>query len=311
MKPSAGEYPGAPQPAGREGTSPKWYFSWVIREVAFDRRKYGPELLIDVGWVHDLFAPGTEAHRLDFYDVLLVTRGQGTFQLDDRVHEVLPGRLFFTTPGQLRRWSVTALDGLCLFFTAEFVAAFHSDPFFLRRLAFFHRAGADTALDLPARAAASTRRRLERMAREIRRLRGDSPELLRAMLHEELLTLQREWTAARGVTSVVTLSPLVERFLDAVERRYRKEERVGAYARALGLTPGHLTASTLTSLGAGAKAIISERRLLEAKRLLWYSDRTTAEISRDLGFQDPSYFSRFFRKTAGTTPREFRRKGAR
>ncbi len=280
----------------------------MVRKVAFARRKYGPELLIDVGRVRELFVPGHEPHRLDFYDILLVTRGRGTFRLDDRAYAVRPGRVLFTTPGQVRLWDVRGLDGLCLFFAGDFVEEFFADPFFLHRLPFFHRPGADLALDLRPRDVGALRRRLERMAGELRRFEGDSPDLLRAMLHEELLTLQRHFVREKGPSAAPPIAPLAERFLGLVERRFRGDGDVGTYARALGVTAGHLHATTRRSLGTGAKAVISSRRMVEAKRLLWYSDRAAAEIALGLGFQDPSYFCRFFRRMAGMSPIAFRRK---
>lgn len=280
----------------------------VVRSIAFARRKYGPELLVDVGWVRDLFAPGREPHRLDFYDILLVTKGRGTFRLDDRVHRVKPGRVLFTTPGQVRLWDVGALDGICLFFAGAFVEEFFADPFFLHRLPYFHRPEGDLALDLPPRDAAALRRRLERMARELRRLEGDSPDLLRAMLHEELLTLQRLYVREKGASAAPSVPPLVERFLGLVERRFREDGDVATYARALGVTAGHLHTTTRRSLGTGAKAVITGRRVVEAKRLLWYTDRAAAEIAPGLGFADPSYFCRFFRRMTGLSPIAFRRR---
>jgi AraC-like DNA-binding protein len=55
-----------------------------------------------------------------------------------------------------------------------------------------------------------------------------------------------------------------------------------------------------------AGAIVRQRRLLDAKRLLSHSDLSVSEIGYRLGFQDPSYFSRFFRKSTGSAPAEFR-----
>jgi AraC family transcriptional activator of pobA len=146
------------------------------------------------------------------------------------------------------------------------------------------------------------------MAGELRRLEGDSPDLLRAMLHEELLTLQRLFVREKGASSAPPVVPLVERFLGLVARRFREDGDVATYARALGVTAGHLHATTRRCLGTGAKAVISSRRMVEAKRLLWYSDRAAAEIALGLGFQDPSYFCRFFRRMAGMSPIAFRRK---
>jgi len=81
---------------------------------------------------------------------------------------------------------------------------------------------------------------------------------------------------------------------------------VGEYARLLALTPGHLNDLTKAATGQTASALIDARLILEAKRLLAHSDASTAEIAADLGFQDPSYFGRFFRRHVDQSPGAFR-----
>ena len=61
-------------------------------------------------------------------------------------------------------------------------------------------------------------------------------------------------------------------------------------------------------MGKTPKEIINERILLEAKRFLVYSHLTIKEIGQDLGFEDPAYFVRYFKKNTETTPVEFREK---
>ena len=75
----------------------------------------------------------------------------------------------------------------------------------------------------------------------------------------------------------------------------------------LHITPNHLNALVQEILGRPAGAVIRDRVLLEAKRLLTNADMTAAEIAYELNFQDNSYFSRFFKKYAGVTPEGFRR----
>src|SRR5918993_11843 len=86
--------------------------------VAFSRRKYGPEILIDAAMLSAMpaFKASAEPHRLDFYDILLITKGHGWFDLDDERHRVMPGQLLVTRPAQVRRWDVKAVDGACIFF---------------------------------------------------------------------------------------------------------------------------------------------------------------------------------------------------
>jgi AraC family transcriptional activator of pobA len=98
----------------------------------------------------------------------------------------------------------------------------------------------------------------------------------------------------------------VERFRRLLERDHAKEHAVSAYARAVGLTPGHLNALCRRALGRTAGACIRERLGLEARRLLLYTDLRAAEVATRLGFADPAYFSRFFRRECGTSPSAFR-----
>src|SRR5678815_4992498 len=134
----------------------------AVRRVAFDRRKYGRDLLIDVAWVHELRGfIVDEPHALGFFDIILVTRGEGWFWLDSHRHAVRPGAVFFTTPGQVRRWDTTQLDGVCLFFEDLFIKEFLHDDAFLHRLPYFHADPARAALTL---APAAMRRMLARLA---------------------------------------------------------------------------------------------------------------------------------------------------
>jgi AraC family transcriptional activator of pobA len=99
---------------------------------------------------------------------------------------------------------------------------------------------------------------------------------------------------------------LVRRFRQAVERSFRVTTSVPDYARALGVTTSHLNESLRLETGLTAGDLIRERLLLEAKRLLLHSELTIAEIAYELGFEDPSYFSRFVRRELKASPAEFR-----
>src|SRR5690348_16897961 len=107
--------------------------------IEFARRKYGPELLVDAAMLSDMpaFMPSAEPHALAFLDILLITKGRGSYEIDGTRHAVAPGLLLVTTPGQVRRWEVTGLDGACVFFTKEFLRDAFADARFLDQFAFF------------------------------------------------------------------------------------------------------------------------------------------------------------------------------
>jgi AraC family transcriptional regulator, transcriptional activator of pobA len=72
------------------------------------------------------------------------------------------------------------------------------------------------------------------------------------------------------------------------------------------VTSSHLSESLRMETGLRPGELIRARLLLEAKRLLLHSELTIAEIGYELGFEDPSYFSRFVRREIETSPVEFR-----
>jgi AraC family transcriptional activator of pobA len=275
--------------------------------VDFHRTKYGPEILIDTAWVHEIptFLHPLP-HALSFYDIFLVTAGRGWFWLDAHRYAVRPGAVLFTSPGQVRRWQVRDLDGICLFFPALFLEEFFRDALFLHRLPFFHVPDGAGSLQLAPAAARSLRRKLLAMRNELRALRADSVHLLRARLYEALITIAREYSPAHVATPPRNPHPVVLRYREMVESEAPQQHHVSHYARQLALTPGHLNALCRRHLGRTAKAIIEDRLSVEARRSLLYSNHSIEQIGYDLGFKDPSYFARFFRRTSGKTPSVFR-----
>ena len=87
--------------------------------------------------------------------------------------------------------------------------------------------------------------------------------------------------------------------------------RLADYASSLGVTPTHLNRISRTLSGISAGRYVEARRAREAQRLLAYSRTPIAEIGYALGFDDPAYFSRAFRRQTGETPSACRRRLAR
>jgi AraC family transcriptional activator of pobA len=83
-------------------------------------------------------------------------------------------------------------------------------------------------------------------------------------------------------------------------------EPVSDYASRLGITAAHLNALCRQAAGKSALALIHERMILEAKRNLVYTSMTIAVVADTIGFADPAYFTRFFRREVGMSPKEFR-----
>lgn len=99
---------------------------------------------------------------------------------------------------------------------------------------------------------------------------------------------------------------LFSRFRIEVERRYKEQWQVGQYAGALRISPTRLNRLCLKLAGKSAFELAQERLMLEACRKLTYVPAGVASIAYELGFQDPAYFSRLFKKLVGVSPKDFR-----
>ena len=98
-----------------------------------------------------------------------------------------------------------------------------------------------------------------------------------------------------------------DRFLALLDDAYARSGGVGAFARALSVSAPHLSRVCRSATGKPASALIRERRLLEARRLLAYTQVGIADIAERLGYADPAHFARVFSKETGRSPRAFRK----
>ena len=112
--------------------------------------------------------------------------------------------------------------------------------------------------------------------------------------------------AARAGAEPRAGTELLARFQALVEQDYRSPRALGAYAKALGVTPTHLSRVSRALTGVSASQLILERRLLEARRALAYTTMQVSEIAYMLGYSDPAYFARVFAQATGESPSAFR-----
>lgn len=96
------------------------------------------------------------------------------------------------------------------------------------------------------------------------------------------------------------------RFRKLLDTDFAAQHQVQYYANALGMSEKTLGRVCMTAAGVPAKAMITQRLALEAKRLLAHTTLAVQTIGRDLGFEEATNFVKFFRKESGMTPLTFR-----
>jgi AraC family transcriptional activator of pobA len=164
-------------------------------------------------------------------------------------------------------------------------------------------------------------RRISLQAAEQRRIRASVADLLleqgwsapghraavdAAVLSILVLALRSAALHARPVSKPGQHVSTVARFRERIERCFRFRETIATHARALGVSETALRVACARVAGSSPAQLIDERALLEAKRSLLYTNLTISEIAFSIGFSDPAYFSRFFMRNIGISPRTFR-----
>ncbi|MGA0583344.1 MAG: helix-turn-helix domain-containing protein [Castellaniella sp.] len=248
------------------------------------------------------------AHKhTDLFQVLFLESGEVTVVLDGRASTPGPGHLvlvpqrvvheFIFRPGAggyILTLTYALLHGLCARFGLALSAA--TDPAVLALDA--DETGRHTALSFHA------------LDREYRSLH--SPQrgpLLESLLSVILVWIHRQgYPAGKAATGSDPGSQHLTRYARMIETHHTRQHRVAWYAQRIGVTPAHLNAIVQALAGKSALELIHERLLLEARRELIYTPRTVGAISDSLGFADPGYFTRFFKRLTGESPKDFRRR---
>jgi AraC family transcriptional regulator, transcriptional activator of pobA len=249
-----------------------------------------------------------QPHYHDFFQVILF-EGPGTMMHDFRDFYVKKPTLIFLSPGQIHTIRPKPkLQARLLSFTQSFFDDATPPPSKLYEMPFFFPEETKPWLQIPTDELDGVRATFAELQREFDAAESGAEEILRASLRILFIRLSRLYLKMRPPEEPSRAATLVRQFHVAVESHLAENRTLTAYARDLGVTANHLSDVVKEKMGHAPGDIIRQRRLLEAKRLLSHSDLSVSEIGYELGFDDPSYFGRFFRRYAGETPVEFRDK---
>lgn len=103
---------------------------------------------------------------------------------------------------------------------------------------------------------------------------------------------------------------LVARFAELLENSFHTNRPIAEYARTLGVSLARLRTACMAVAHRSPNKLLQDRIVLEAKRVLIYSNMSVSEAAYHLGFDDPAYFTRFFTKCTGQSPRRFRQRAS-
>lgn len=249
----------------------------------------------------DMLLPHRKAHYL----LVFTKQATGRHWVDAVPYVRQNHALYFSDPSQvLVKEEPTPFWGTRLTFTDEFLALQPNAA--LRHLPLLANPQNGHELRLTPADEAVVDDLLAQLAAEHHRPGEWQHALLSAYLTALLTYLSRLYTEQFPGGEPSADQRLLRTYRASIETHYRERHEVAAYAELLHISAGHLSEVVKAQSGRSAIKHLHERLVLEAKRLLFYTPQSLKEIAFDLGFAEPSYFNRFFKRETGLTPAEYR-----
>lgn len=252
----------------------------------------------------------SKPHKHNFYLCVIFLQGTGTHEIDFSSYRISPGKVFFLRPGQTHYWKFdSSPEGFIFFHSKEY----YEMQFLEHRLntfPFFYSLQNPPVLELPKIKIGDTCNKLKGIYDEYKMDNSFRDLKIVSLINALYVDFAREYTSAITMGNRVSLgySRILEGLESLIDENFQKEKLPIFYANQLNITTKHLNRVVKETINKTTSGMISERIILEAKRLLVNSDDSLTTIADTLGFSDYPYFSKVFKHKSGVTPMNFRRK---
>jgi AraC family transcriptional regulator, transcriptional activator of pobA len=245
-----------------------------------------------------------QSHSHSFYMVMYVKKGSGTHTIDFVTYSITANQLFFLTPGQVHNWALEPeTEGFALFFEANYFSTIYNQR--LAEYAFFHTNLHSPLLQIDKENLIFNQLFTEAF-QEFSDLKPNRNDVFLAHLFILLENINRHYESLQNPEITVQFSK-IRQFEDFMNKYFLEKKEIKDYADLMNISPNYLNAICKNFLNKTASQLLHERLIVEAKRLLTHSNLSIKEIVFHLGFNDASYFTRFFKKLTNKTPVEFRK----
>lgn len=277
-------------------------------ELKFHKTKYGKELLIDCLKISETkdFLVNRRPSVMLFYEIYFITKGNGTFIIEETTIPYQKGTIIFIPPNRRREWNIESeTDAYCILFEEEFIGQFFNDNLFVYRFQYFYSYSTTYYLATTSAEFESYLEKVIEIKTEIGNLQSDSEHLLRSILYYLLIILNRKYIEQYQVKGELFQNIEVLKFIQLIDKNFKEKHLVEDYTQMLGISKTYLN-KKLKPLGTTASDLIKARLLREAKKELHYTNLSISEIAYKLNFSEPANFIRFFKKMTSITPNQYR-----
>jgi len=251
-----------------------------------------------------------DPHRHNYYTVIWSINATGKHIIDFKEYEISPDHIFFVSPEQVHQ-VITNIGstGYAILFTPEFLQRNSIREDFIANLKLFKSSDETPPLPINEGMKVHLMKFADQMLEAFNSeddLRFDvigaylKLFLIECNSHCSLIPTTNTQTIEVGKT-------LVKNFKELVEKHYLEWHQVQNYADALNVSPNYLNEVIKSTINIPAKEFIQNRIILEAKRMAVFTEKSSKEIGYDLGFDDPSHFSKFFKTNNGLSLQDFKK----
>lgn len=247
-----------------------------------------------------------DPHKHTFYEIIWTDKGASKQTIDYQEYEVTPGTLFFISPGQLHdfnQWQ--QIKGGSILFTEDFILLNHVQNDKLFELSFLDNFYHYPILRPNKKSYLELRHTIDLLLSENKR-KDQLRSISQSLLHILLAQIQRCFDGERKVPVSKKYLLIFKKFKGLIDEHYKSSLAASDYATKLNVSQHHLNHVTKEISGMTATELIRARNILEAKRLLTFTDNNINEIAAELGYFDSSYFAKLFKADTGVSPLAFK-----
>lgn len=256
----------------------------------------------------------SKAHIHSFYQIIWFKKGRGKHFVDFKEYEVSDHSIFFIAKDQVHYFDDSRnYEGVLIHFNESFLVNKDSEVDFFLKFNLFNNPYQRPSCCLGGQIDHLLNDYLRQMKEELsNETEFGKEELLRSYLQSFLIQVQRrktefEKTEGQPNFQVDEKRLQLVKFVNLIDENYKNGLTISEYAQKMYISTRTLADLTNQILGKTPSLMIQERIILEAQRLLLHSKLNVNQIGYRLGFDDPSYFVKYFKKHLEISPSEFRK----
>lgn len=247
--------------------------------------------------------------RNALYCFFLIKEGNVEIDVNGLSKNLKRGDLICGIPGDTWTWkSRENLNGVFIFFEAPFILASLKGGFSLEPISYMNSDSHYPFIRLTGKRL----KKLSELADDMYECLNEVPvfyDLIRTQLWQFIFLAEKEYIANGHEGRKQTSMNYVPVFINLVNNHFRISHDTTFYADKMNITSNYLNKIVKNALGTNAREFIINRIMSEAKLLLRLTETNISELAYKLGFKDPNYFIRCFKKSEGITPKEYQKRG--